>query len=226
MKMKRQRIVWLVGGVVGALAAMPGIAGDPARPMTGPRVTVPVDANTEPFPPKFELPHKHEEGDGDHDHGDQNSIEGDPLRDLAESLMGITEDLQALQTGLPVQQKQQGVIAALDKLIAQIEKQQSQCKSCSGSGSAASRNPSKPLAKSTIVGGPGGIGDLHAPRSGQKSLDSISPRLREQITQSQNEGFPPGYQQLLEQYYKRLAERRGEDSAAPATPAKPLTATP
>src|SRR2546430_2110265 len=77
-------------------------------------------------------------------------------------------------------------------------------------------NAAKPLKKSQIAGGHGGVGDLDAERYGQRSLGADATRLREQIGQSQSEGFPPGYQQLLEQYYNRLAERRGEDPAAPA----------
>ncbi len=216
MKMKFTRLGMFAGAAAGALIAMPLMAADGvARAVASATPgTFFVDAKPEPFLPKFELPKKPGEDDGD-----GGGIQGDPLKEMTESLSGITDDLTAMQTGKPVQDKQQAVLDTLDKLIKQLEEQQKQ-KSGSGNGPGNGK-PTKPAPKSQILSGPGGVGDLHAPPSGKKSLDAVSPRLRDQITQSQNEGFPPGYQQLLEQYYKKLAERRGEESAAPANPATP-----
>ena len=48
----------------------------------------------------------------------------------------------------------------------------------------------------------------------------FDPQLREQIMQSKTEGFPPGYESLLQSYYQRLAQEKVGDEAAAKTPGK------
>jgi hypothetical protein len=76
-------------------------------------------------------------------------------------------------------------------------------------------SPSKPMPKSILAKGPGGSGPLHDPKSGTKQWGDLSPKEREQITQSQTEGFPPGYESVLSSYYNRLAQEKvGADNSA------------
>src|SRR5438552_878576 len=126
----------------------------------------------------------------------------DPLRFLAGDMRGIVGDLSRYQTNQPVQAKEQLVVGELDYLIKLLEKQ------CSGSGSGSSLNPSKPRADSVLANGPGGINDLHDPKAGEKMWGNLPPKLREQILQSKTDGFPPGYEALLQSYYRRLASEQ------------------
>ena len=59
-----------------------------------------------------------------------------------------------------------------------------------------------------IKGGPGTIGDMHSPKSGGKKWGELPPHQRDRILQAMTEGFPAHYQQVLEKYYKRLAEEK------------------
>lgn len=125
----------------------------------------------------------------------------DPIGELALQMEEVVIDLSGLTTGEPVRKTQRQIVARLDKLIADLEKESEQQR---GGGSGA--NPSRPMADSMITGGPGGIGDLHAARKTGKQWAELPPHERDRIVQSMTEGFPAHYQKILERYYKRLAE--------------------
>ena len=154
----------------------------------------------------------------------------DPLKYISGDMTGIVKDLSAYMTDKPVQTKQENVVLRLEALIKELEKQ------CKGAGGA-SPNPSKPLARSQIAGGPGGQGDMIDPRQGDKQWAALPPKQREQILQSRTEGFPPGYEAILQSYYRRLSQEQvtpdgvgigpGADTGAGATNgAVPAAASP
>jgi len=136
------------------------------------------------------------------------SREEDPLKFLSKDMKVIVGDLAQYQTDKPVQVKQEKVVSELDILIQKLTKA---CKSGGGAG----LNPSRPKADSVIGQGPGGIRDLHDPKAGEKKWGDLPPKQREQILQSKTEGFPPGYEALLQSYYRRLAQEQvsGETAA-------------
>lgn len=134
---------------------------------------------------------------------------GSPLSGIVVDMSMVVLDLSQMSTGEPTQKKQETIVNRLDELIAELEKE---CEACRGGTSGA--NPSRPLADSAIIGGPGGIGDLHAPRDGGKQWGKLPPHERDRITQSLTEGFPSRYGRLLERYYRRLAEEKPVDSDA------------
>ena len=150
----------------------------------------------------------------------------DPLGDIAADMTFVRRSLSRLTTGKPTQKTQKIVVKKLDDLIARLEKE---CAACRGGG-ASGANPTRPLADSVIVGGPGGIGDLHAPRTGDKKWGQLPPHQRDRILQSLTEGFPAHYQRILERYYRRLAEekpaseleepRNSKSNSAPTAAAK------
>ena len=69
------------------------------------------------------------------------------------------------------------------------------------------------MARSQIVRGSGGQGELHQAKSGAGRWGDLPPKRREQILQSTTEGFPPGYEQILQSYYQRLAQEQVTDEA-------------
>lgn len=144
---------------------------------------------------------------------EKTGVGDDPMRTVSTGMADIAADLDAELTGKPVQAKQAKVVSQLDLLIKELEKQ------CSGSGSGGGLNPSKPMAKSTLAGGPGGINELHDPKASEKQWGALKPHEREQILQSKTDGFPQGYESLLQSYYRRLAsEESVAEVPAPATP--------
>ena len=137
--------------------------------------------------------------------------DGSPLLPITNKMTEIVGELADQKTDKPVQERQKEVIGDLEKIIAMLEKQKSK------NGSGGSLNPSKPLNDSVIASGPKEGGELINPRSGTRSIGNLPDKLRDQIMQSKTEGFPPGYESLLQSYYQRLAQEKIEDSK----PAKP-----
>jgi len=139
----------------------------------------------------------------------------DPIQRFTDPMHLSTVDLGAMKTNYPVQVEQKQALTDLDAVIVELEKQ---CKSGSGGGSA---NPNKPMGSSVLAGGPGGSGPLHDPKAGTHVWGQLPPKLRDQILQSQTDGFPPGYESVLANYYSRLAQGQmtPDAGAAPAPPA-------
>jgi hypothetical protein len=137
----------------------------------------------------------------------------DPLAQITDKMTQIVGDLAGLQTDVPVQDKQKQVVSDLDEIIKQLEQA---CKA----GNGGSRNPTKPMRDSMIAKGPGGMGELIDPKTGTRNLNNLPPKVRDQIMQSKTEGFPPGYESLLQSYYQRLAQEKvGDEASKPAAPA-------
>lgn len=130
----------------------------------------------------------------------------DPFSDITDQMTDVLGDLASKKTDHPVQEKQKQIVSNLDALIAEIEKQQKQ--QSSGTGNANTLSPSSPMRDSNIAGGPGGVHDLKDPKSGTKNFANLPPRDRDAILQSKTEGFPPGYESLLQSYYQRLAQEK------------------
>jgi hypothetical protein len=132
----------------------------------------------------------------------------DPFRHLQTDMVEIVDDLADGQTHTPAHVSQPKIISRLDMLIELLEKQ---CKSGGGGG-----NPNSPLRRSVLAGGPGGIGDLNAPRNIRRKWAELTPKERERILQSRTEGFPAGYEEILGEYYRRLATEDSVRAIAPS----------
>jgi hypothetical protein len=131
----------------------------------------------------------------------------DPLDVITQQMTGVVDDIAVLKTGQPVQHEQKEIVDNLDTIIKILEQQ----KSGTGGGG---RNPTRPMTDSRIASGPGGIGDLKNPSLESRNFATLPPKDRDAILQSKTEGFPPGYESLLQSYYARLAEEKGSGHAA------------
>jgi hypothetical protein len=144
----------------------------------------------------------------------------DPLGALAEKITSIHSDLSQFKTDKPVQEKQDQVVSTLDALIAKLQPP--------GGGSGGGNNPSGTgRKKSSVVGGEAKIGDLHGVDPRARQWSQLPPKERDRILQSRTEGFPAGYEALLQSYYQRLAQEKAAEEkpldggAAPKPPATP-----
>jgi hypothetical protein len=129
----------------------------------------------------------------------------DPFRYLQSDMVDVIEDLAAAETKTPATVTEPRIIGRMDQLIELLEKQ---CKKAGGAGG-------RPLMRSMLVGGPGGQGNLNAPRNSQRKWAELTPKERERILQSRTEGFPPGYEEILSEYFKRLATEDSVRAIAP-----------
>ncbi len=128
----------------------------------------------------------------------------DPFKHLTTSMDVVVDELAAKITEDPVPGQQEQIVADLDQLIEMLEKA---CSAGSGAG-AASANPTRPANESTLAAGPGGQGELIAPKDSRHEWADLPPNEREEILQSSTEDYPPGYREAIEDYFNRLAVER------------------
>ncbi len=131
----------------------------------------------------------------------------DPLGEVVVDMQVAGGRLAKLLTDKPTQRKQEDAVAKLDSLIELLERRRRQ----SGAGGG---NSDEPLDDSRIVSGPGGSGPLHAPRRNGAMWGELPAHKRQEILQSMTEGFPAHYRQILERYYRHLADESPAGEAA------------
>ncbi|HEX4796997.1 MAG TPA: hypothetical protein VH370_24615 [Humisphaera sp.] len=137
----------------------------------------------------------------------------DPLGRISRQMVSSGDRLAQLKTNKPTQVVQADIIAGLDDFIAMLEKRKKNAKSGSNP------NPTDPLPDSVLAKGPGGQGNMHDPNASSRLWGQLPAKQREQILQSQTEGFPSGYESILSSYYKRLAQENVGDAGTASTPA-------
>jgi len=141
------------------------------------------------------------------------ALAAEPKAEAITAKMGdVTDELNRKQTGRPVQAEQKVIVDDLDKLIASLEKKYE-----ANRNGIKNNRPRSGMDASRISRGTGGIGELVNPGESAKDWAKLSDRERDRILQSMSEGFPPEYRQVLERYYRRLAdEKRSPAAGAPA----------
>jgi hypothetical protein len=142
-------------------------------------------------------------------------LDKDPIGRIANRMGKSADLLGKFTTDQPTQTVQKNIIVGLDEFIAMLEKRKKKGKSGSGGPD--------PLPDSILAKGPGGEGDMRDPNASARLWGQLPPNQREQILQSQTQGFPAGYEAILSNYYKRLALENVQESVpAPSTrPAQP-----
>ncbi len=141
------------------------------------------------------------------------------LDEVATVMQYVADRLKTADAGERVRSRQGEVLTLLDKLIKDEEDKEQQQKG--GGGSASKKKPSgkkdakndkpmKPRDDSETPSGAGEIGDLHAaPKVDPgEAWGKLPPTEREKILQSLRDRFPSRYRQLVEQYYRSLAEQK------------------
>lgn len=137
----------------------------------------------------------------------------DPFKNIQTDVKSVITDFDKGQTKQPVKTTQPRIISRLDLLVEMLEKQ------CKSGGGGAGANPTRAANQSTLGKGPGGQGKLRAPDKKGRNWADLTPKQREKILQSRTEGFPPGYEDILADYFRRLARNQGVEKNQ-ATPEK------
>ncbi len=141
---------------------------------------------------------------------------GSKLDQVGELMNYAADRLGAADATTRVQERQQQAVALLDELIEdakQREQQQQQNSSAKRGQSPGKPSPghnSQPAPRSTDQPGAGKAGDQHGapPVQPGESWGNLPPAEREKILQSLRERYPSRYRQLVEQYYRSLAEQK------------------
>lgn len=136
----------------------------------------------------------------------------DPFKNIHKEMGLVVFNLEKGQVARPVQVEQPQLIERFDQIIELLEKAQ---KSGSGTGPA-SESPTNPAGASSLAPGPGGQGEMRDKGNTPRKWAELTPKEREKILQSRTQGFPPGYEELLQDYFLKLAT----EEAAPTTGGK------
>jgi hypothetical protein len=144
---------------------------------------------------------------------DLKGLEDDSLDHISRRMDDIRRRLDLGRAGEKVRTEEDGVIASLDKLIDEIEKQQQQQQVSSSGG--ASR-PSQPMPDSRIAkaSGPGNVDRKNIGRSA--GWGDLPAKDREEALQQIGKDFPSHYRDIIEQYFRKLATE--EDTKAGGKP--------
>ena len=129
-------------------------------------------------------------------------LKDESLDHIARRMNDVRRRLDFGRAGKQVQMVEQGVVDSLDKLIKKIEEQQQQA----SSGSGGSQQSSQPMQDSRLP-------SMRAPMQveqrdiGSKSgWGDLPPKEREQALQQIGREFPGHYRELIEQYFRELAD--------------------
>ncbi len=131
-------------------------------------------------------------------------LEVDSLDHIARRMGDIERRLDLGQADRKVRQVEDGVIESLDKLIEKIEEQQqqNQQQQSASRGSMQARSPMQDSRLGTAKGAgqvdPKDVGD-------ESGWGELPPKDREQALQQIGKDFPAHYRDVVEQYFRRLA---------------------
>ncbi len=128
----------------------------------------------------------------------------DPLQYFALDMSTVIEHLKKGETHRPVTTEQPRLLSRMDALIKELEEAMS--KSSSGASGTASATPTIGAQDSTLAPGPGGRGKMRETGKSRREWAALTPKERDKILQSRADGFPPEYEDLLQEYFLQLSQ--------------------
>jgi len=135
-------------------------------------------------------------------HADLGGLKEDTLDHIARRMEDIQRRLDLGRAGPRVRGIEDGVIESLDKIIKQLEEQRSAAGGGQGSGQAKSNAPAP---DSRILGGRGAGDVTKRGLGGGAGWGDLPPKEREKALQQIGREFPAHYRDVIEQYFRRLA---------------------
>ena len=134
---------------------------------------------------------------------DLRPLKADSLDEVARLMDDIRRRLDFGRAGTKVRKEEDDVIAKLDKMIEELEKQQQQQQQQQGSGGGSS--PSSPKADST-PGGMKGPGNVDPKNVGNgRDWGNLPPKERQEALQQISKDLPAHYREAIEEYFRKLA---------------------
>jgi hypothetical protein len=134
---------------------------------------------------------------------DLSGLKDESLDHVSRRMNDVRRRLELGQAGKTVQVVEKGVVDSLDKMIKQLEEQQQQ--QCQGTGGSA--QSSTPMQDSQLpeLKAPGRVD----PRDigNQSGWGDLPPKEREEAMQQIGREYPAHYRQLIEQYFRDLADQ-------------------
>lgn len=132
----------------------------------------------------------------------------DGLDHVARRMDDVRRRLDLGRPGETTRQIEDSIIQSLDKLIKKLEQQQKQSSSAaSGSGS---NKPSSPAGDSRLMAGRGPGQVVQRNLGDKKGWGNLPAKQREEAMQQVGREFPAHYRDVIEQYFRKLADK-GDD---------------
>jgi hypothetical protein len=135
---------------------------------------------------------------------DLKPLEEDSLDEVSRLMDDVQRRLNLGRAGTRVREEEDTIIAKLDKMIEELEKQQQQQQqNASGQGS---MSPSQPLPDSVPAGGkgPGNVAQKDIGR--EAGWGNVPPKEREEAMQDITKNLPAHYRDVIEEYFRKLAQ--------------------
>ena len=131
------------------------------------------------------------------------NLKDESLDHVSRRMNDVRRRLDLGQAGKTVQVVEKGVVDSLDKLIKQIEEQQQQQQQ----GAAGSAQSSSPMEDSRLpsLKAPGKVDQRDVGH--QSGWGNLPPKEREEALQQIGRDYPAHYRQLIEQYFRDLADQ-------------------
>jgi hypothetical protein len=138
---------------------------------------------------------------------DLKALKEDSLNEISRLMDDVERRLSLGRAGKRVRQKEDEIVAKLDKLIEELEQQQQQQQQQqSSSSSGGTTRSTSPAPQSGILGGQGpGNVDRRNLEAGN-AWGNLPPKEREEALQQIGKDFPPHYREFIERYFRRMAE--------------------
>jgi hypothetical protein len=132
-------------------------------------------------------------------------LKTDTLDEVARLMDDIRRRLDLGRAGARVRKQEDDVIAKLDKMIEELEKQQKG----GGGGGGGSLNPSSPAPDSAPLGGKG-PGNVDQKNIGSGAdWGNLPPKQRQEALQQISRDLPAHYREVIEEYFRKLARDGG-----------------
>ncbi len=132
-------------------------------------------------------------------------LKSDSLDEISRLMESIRVRLGHGRAGTRVRQEEDDVIAKLDKMIENLEKQAQQS-SASSSGGQGSNQPSSPM-EDSVPGGQTGPGNVDPKNLGSRTdWGNLPPKEREEALQQLGKDLPSHYRDVIEEYFQKLAK--------------------
>jgi hypothetical protein len=139
---------------------------------------------------------------------DLKPLKTDSLDEVSRLMDDIERRLGLGRAGKKVRQQEDDVVAKLDKMIEELEKQLQQQQQ--QAGSSGGKQPSNPM-QDSMPGGGNGPGEVDPKRTGAKSgWGNLPPKERQEALQQIGKGLPAHYREVIEEYFRRLAKEGGD----------------
>jgi hypothetical protein len=145
---------------------------------------------------------------------DLEGLKDESLDHIARRMEDIRRRLDLGRAGPKVREVEDGVIASLDKLIEEMEKQQQQAAAAAaaGGGGRGNMRPMQPAQDSVPMGGKGPGDVAKKPIGNQSGWGNLPPHERQEALQQIGKDFPAHYRDMIEQYFRKLASEAGQPS--------------